>query len=131
MPVKREIIGSYTVYADDNFWFMGEDARRTVGHFATAGEALDACLRLIGSHMLQADHAAKDASDLYDHYTSFADDPFIKGEPRVNFSAWNYAEGLAGQLAGVADCHGPEVERRWREGFHRGFLAGLGNGRES
>ena len=51
----------YTVMVDDNFHFMDEDERYTLGTFPTKREALNASLRLVGQDLLDGDLSNKDS----------------------------------------------------------------------
>jgi len=86
----------YTVMVDDNFYFMDEDERYTLGTFPTKREALNASLRVVGQDLLDGDLSNKTAEDLITGYEAGGEDPFIVGLP---FSAWKYAEELAHVLA--------------------------------
>lgn len=105
---------SYTVLVDDNFHFMDEDERWTAGTYERLDEALHKCMEMVGQFMLEQDYHKTSAADLYDSYTSFGDDPFIVGSVPVDFSAWNYAEKLAGYLAGKTVTEGLLAERQFR-----------------
>ena len=92
--------GDWTVYVDDNFHYMDEDERYCLGTFETLDAAVAAC-RDIVDRFLQ-DNPAKTADDLYDQYTSFGEDPWIKGpSPAPDpppFSAWDYARKRCNEL---------------------------------
>jgi len=86
----------YKVLVDDNFDYMDEDKRYEHGVFPTAEEAISACKRIVDSNLDGFLKPGMTASELYDAYTGFGDDPFIvclkpDDEP-VSFSAWKYAE---------------------------------------
>jgi hypothetical protein len=86
----------YKVLVDDNFDYMDEDKRYEHGIYPTAEEAISACKRIVDSNLDGFLKPGMTASELYDAYTGFGDDPFIvclkpDGEP-VRFSAWEYAE---------------------------------------
>jgi hypothetical protein len=86
----------YQVMVDDNFDYMDEEKRYEYGVFPTAAEAISACKRIVDSNLDGFMKPGMTASQLYDAYTQFGDDPFIvcmnpDDEP-VHFSAWNYAK---------------------------------------
>ena len=110
----------YTVMVDDNFHFMDEDERHTLGTFPTKREALDASLRLVGQDLLGGDLSDKTAEDLITGYQTGGEDPFIVGVP---FSAWDYAEELAQMLAGKPTGECEQAERHFRSGWVTGYLA--------
>lgn len=105
---------SYTVYVDDNFHFMDEDERYTLGTYEKLGEALHKCMEMVGLYMLEQDYPSMKGEDLYDSYTSFGEDPFIIGPMPIEFSSWDYAESLANYLAGTPANEGAQAERRFR-----------------
>jgi hypothetical protein len=97
------IAARYTVLVDDHFHFMDEDHRYEHGAFATADEAITACKQIVDScleHMMKPNTTAE---ALFDMYTSFGEDPFIKAVNasggRVTFSSWAYAKAQCEVLA--------------------------------
>jgi len=109
----------YTVMVDDNFHFMDEDERYTLGTFPTKREALGASLRLVGQDLLDGDLSDKTAEDLIKGYQTGGEDPFTVGLP---FSAWDYAEELAHMLAGKPTSECEQAERHFRNGWVTGYL---------
>jgi hypothetical protein len=96
----------YEVWVDDNFDFMDDSGRVLLGRYRTYEEAEAAAKAIVDRFLEENLRNTKSAEDLYDSYTSFGDDPFIKGpdavvwetnpetgglSPRPRFSAWNYA----------------------------------------
>ena len=80
----------YVVMVDDNFHYMdeGEDERYKHGEFADAGLAIGHCRKIVDEYLESAYKAGMSASDLWDRYVSFGEDPFILSvgapdEPRV------------------------------------------------
>jgi hypothetical protein len=95
----------YTVLVDDNYHYMDESERYTLGAFRSAEVAIEACKRLVDD-FLEASCKGLDPSSekLYEHYVAFGPDPFIvtndPGIPEPPFSAWEYArEQCFGHLA--------------------------------
>lgn len=84
----------YVVMVDDNFHYMDEDERYKHGEFADAGLAIGHCRRIVDEYLESAYKAGMSASDLWDSYVSFGEDPFILsvGAPEVRFSAREYAK---------------------------------------
>lgn len=78
---------------DDNFHCMEEDERYKHGEFADAGLAIGHCRRIVDEYLASAHAAGMSASELWDSYVSFGEDPFILSvdAPEVRFSAWDYA----------------------------------------
>jgi hypothetical protein len=101
----------YKVMVDDNFHYMDEEERWELGAFATAGEALAACRKLVDESLIEEYRDGAMAEQLFDRYTSFGDEPFVvalDGAPKVDFSARTYAEQRARELT----APGPEGLRR-------------------
>jgi hypothetical protein len=86
----------YKVLVDDNFDYMDQDKRYQHGVFPTAEAAIAACKRIVDSNLSGFMKPGMTASELYDAYTGFGDDPFIvcvnADDKPVRFSAWDYAE---------------------------------------
>jgi hypothetical protein len=87
---------TYKIFVDDNFHFMDEDERYCAGEFETAAEALAKCRQIVEADIENCAKPGMTAAEIYDAYTSFGDDPFIKG---VEFSAWTYAKTIAERKA--------------------------------
>jgi hypothetical protein len=89
----------YTLFCDDNFHFMDEEERHVLGEFDNADEAIAAAKQIVDRDLLAAYSAGMTADELYDHYTSFGSDPFIRSDDRAcHFSAWNYAKARCKEL---------------------------------
>src|SRR5215471_14393256 len=84
---------AYRVLIDDNFHYMDESARTTLGEFATLEAAVAAARRVVDEFLEGALEPGMTADKLYQVYTGFGDDPFIVGPgvTTVVFSAWDYA----------------------------------------
>jgi hypothetical protein len=96
---------------DDNFHYMDESERWELGVFASAEEALEACRRLVDRSLADGYKAGATAAELFAHYKSFGDDPFIVAlddAPKPSFSAWTYAQARAVELT----APDPEGSRR-------------------
>jgi hypothetical protein len=91
---------SWTVYVDNNFHYMDEDERYCLGAFDSFDAAVAACRKIVDGFL--HDNPAKTADELYDQYTSFGEDPWIKGPNQESdaapFSAWNYARQRCNEL---------------------------------
>jgi hypothetical protein len=89
----------YRVLVDDNFHYMDESERYTLGEFASYEEAEEACRRIVDEFLLDAYKPGMDAKSLYELYTMFGDDPFITSADRARtFSAWDYARMRCGEI---------------------------------
>ena len=91
---------NWTVYVDDNFHYRNEDERYSLGAFDSYDAAVVACKKIVDD-FLQGSSAKTDA-ELYDQYTSFGSDPWIKGPAPAPgtkpFSAWDYARQRCAEL---------------------------------
>lgn len=83
----------YTLLCDDNFHYMDESERTVVAEFDNADQAVAAAKQIIDRELLHAYRPGMTADELYNHYTSFGSDPFIRSDDRCClFAAWNYAK---------------------------------------
>jgi hypothetical protein len=95
----------YRVMVDDNFDYMNEDDRWEFGSFATAQEALEACRGLVDKELARRFKPGMAATELYELYVAFGDDPFIVAGPDeepIKFSAWDYAKARAEEICAQA-----------------------------
>ena len=103
---------SYRVLVDDNFHFMDESERYTLGDYPTFAAAVQAAQAIVDDFLVSALEPGLDAQQLYVTYTGFGEDPFILplgGEPAQPFSAWDYAWQRCQAL-----CPGPSTSRPGR-----------------
>ncbi len=95
----------YEVFVDDNFHYMDEDERYKLGEFDTEEEAIAACKKIVDEFLLTNYEPGMGEKDLYDSYTSFGEDPFMRPGSPGSFSAWTYAKERCSEL-----CRKEEVE---------------------
>ena len=90
----------YQILIDDNFNYMDESERTTGNKFETADEALAEARRIVDDCLFRMLEPGTTASELYESYISFGEDPFISSEnaPAVSFSAWTYAKSRCEQI---------------------------------
>lgn len=91
---KDENTKNFQVFVDDNFHYMDEDKRYLADGYETAEEAIAYCQKMVDDFLVRHYKPGMKADDLYDYYTSFGEDPFIRcNDPdmRSIFSAWDYA----------------------------------------
>ena len=81
-------ITKYSVYVDDNFHYMQEDERYTLGVFDTEEEAVQAARNIIDKFLLESYKPGQSTGQLLEAYTFFGEDPWI---PQSIFNARNYA----------------------------------------
>ena len=88
-------MSQYKVMVDDNFHYMEEDERWEYGTFPTAAAAFAACRKVVDESLIAEYRLGMTATQLYDRYTSFGDEPFIiaphGASEDVTFSARDYA----------------------------------------
>jgi hypothetical protein len=91
---------TYTVFVDDNFHFMDQEARTMHGAFDTAQAAILACQKIVDDCLLHLHKPDMTPTAMFEAYCGFGDDPFIiaKNAPEVAFSAWSYAEQRAAEI---------------------------------
>ena len=78
------------VFVDDNFHYMQEDERYTLGAFDTREEALAACMKIVDNFLLSAWKPGMTADALYEQYIWFGEDPWFDGS-HPEYSSWDYA----------------------------------------
>lgn len=85
----------YQVFVDDHFHYRDESHRYLDGKFPTYDGAVERCRAIVDSELEDAFKPGATAEELFEKYSLFGSDPFIKTPPglRVDppFSAWNYA----------------------------------------
>lgn len=91
----------WKVYVDDNFNYGDEDERYSLGEFDSYNAAVQACRQLVDTYLnKETDKTTADA--LYESFTSYGEDPWIKGTPpgrdTETFSAWAYARERCNEL---------------------------------
>jgi hypothetical protein len=94
--------GPYEIRVYDNFHYMDRDESYLLGQFASAEEALQVAQNIVREFLESAAGEHRTAEALISHYRSFGEDPAILGDPPVEFSAWDYAEEIAGEILGRA-----------------------------
>jgi hypothetical protein len=84
----------FTVVIADNFHYMDEGESYEHGKFETLEDAIAAAKGIVDKFLVAALKPGMSAEQLYSQYTSFGDDPYIRGstDPGIPFSAWNYAK---------------------------------------
>ena len=96
--------GKYTVYIDDNFHFMDESERYEHGSYRTLAAAVKACKRIVDEFLKEHYKPGMTAEELYSGYTGFGEDPWISGDDKDRFLAWDYAKERSDQIC----ASGPE-----------------------
>jgi hypothetical protein len=94
--------GPYQIRVYDNFHYMDRDESYLLGPLATAEEALEVAQTIVREFLEEAADEHRTAEALVSHYRSFGEDPTILGEPAIEFSAWDYAEALAREIAATS-----------------------------
>lgn len=94
----------YTVQVDDNYHYMDETERYTLGKYETWEEAVAAAKKLVDASLADSYKPGMSAESLYSAYKMFGEDPFILGDcpdPKDAFSAWDYAKRRCEELCGT------------------------------
>ncbi len=89
----------YTVYVDDNFQYMDEDARTKHGAYESLEEAQQVCKAIVDACLKRTHEPGMSTRQHYEEYVAAGDDPFIVG-PGASFSAWTYARQRCEALCG-------------------------------
>lgn len=111
--------GRYLVRVADNFQYMDSSEWYELGRFAALDEAIEASCKLVTRWLEASYKPGMTATDLYDSFVMFGDDPFITDTyaemdadeleeaepdaeatdvselPEVLFSAWQFAKRMA------------------------------------
>jgi hypothetical protein len=78
---------------------MDETERIVLGEFDSAEAAIAAARRIVDRDLSAAYKPGMTADELYDYYTSFGSDPFIRSNDcSCEFSAWNYARSRCSEI---------------------------------
>ena len=78
----------FSVYVDDNYHFMDEDERYTVGSFNSLEEALEKCREITIRSLDDLYESGIIPEKLKAQWSMFGEDPFIRGgDGSVPFSA--------------------------------------------
>lgn len=90
----------YVVIVNDNFPYMEEDDGYRQGAYTDAAAAIEHCRMLVDQYLEAARKPGMSAAQLWDSYTSFGEDPFIRSVdvPPVRFSAWDYARDRCAEM---------------------------------
>lgn len=94
MEEKTEL-KNFQVFVDDNFHYMDEDERYSANGYDTAEEAIAFCQKMVDDFLIRHYETGMTSDNLYDYYTSFGEDPFIRcnnPDMTCEFSAWKFAE---------------------------------------
>jgi hypothetical protein len=109
LDVRHRSAGmNYRVLVDDNFHFMDKSERYELGLYATLETAIEAAREVVDSFLESEYRSGMTASQLYQLYVTFGEDPFIQAPEQIRapFSAWDYARQRCEDLCGLgADSH--------------------------
>jgi hypothetical protein len=106
-PAKVMLVAMsfYVVFVDDNFHYMDESERYKLGEFADCHSATAACRQIVDEFLANVSNG-RSAKELFEHYTTFGEDPWIStDDPDCKFSAWTYAQERCRELATKPDAH--------------------------
>jgi hypothetical protein len=89
----------YQVICGDNFHYMDESENIPGNQYESAEAAIAAAKRIVEQSLWQHYEPGMTADDLYEYYTDFGDDPFIRTEDKsCVFSAWAYADARSKEI---------------------------------
>ena len=88
-------LDAFTVTVDDNFHYQDLEHRYVIDGFCTFDEALAKCKSIVDSSLEECAEPGRSAEEIFDHYRSFGEDPWISPPGDVEFSAWDYAKDNA------------------------------------
>jgi len=90
-------LSSFSVYVDDNFYYMDEDERYLFGNYESCEEAKQVCGKIVDDFLRTEYRPGMSGMSLYNQYIIFGEDPWIPG---CSFSAWDYAKYRCKRLCG-------------------------------
>jgi len=99
----------YKVMIDDNFHYMDDDERYTHSTYATLEEAIAKCKTLVDVYLKGIYKQGMTADEMFKHYKSFGEDPWISGIEDVPFSAWAYAKQRCAEICDAAGSSASKV----------------------
>ena len=108
----------YTVYIDDNFHYMDESERLTLGEYPTYEKALSAATRVVERSLADLFERGMKGEELMSSYCMFGEDPFIvpdDGDPR--FSARDYAREQCRDISDLEEGSVSALARSLRRWF--------------
>lgn len=82
----------YTVYVDNNYYYMDESYRYSLGEFDCCESAVAACKKVVDDFLLPSWRPGITPEELFRYYSTNGEDPFIISDDKdCNFSAFDYA----------------------------------------
>jgi len=97
---------SFKVIVDDNFHFQDESERYEHGEYGTYEEAVAACKAIVDGNLRNMHGEGESSASLFDQYTSFGDDPFIRpAQQGERFSARDYARQRCEEIYSPINLH--------------------------
>jgi hypothetical protein len=118
----------YTVFVDDNYHFMDESERYKHGVFATPDEAVAQCKMLVDEFLKSAHKPGMTPEELYRHYSTFGDDPWVSPRSESGFGAWKYARLRCEEMCRSAGTASGTL-RRLRDRVAHAIRRAVGRGR--
>jgi hypothetical protein len=122
-------MAGFELFVDDNYHYMDEKSRYSVGSFATYEEALARAKAIVDEFLEEHFEPGMTSKDLYEGYVGFGEDPFIVPAGTPRFSAWDYARAKCEELCRDEDAVASVLRYpEWPpelSGFRAVLLAGL------
>lgn len=106
-------MAKYKVMVDDNFHYQNSEERYQHGQYDDLEDARSACAIIVVDSLRGLIKPGMSATELFDAYKSFGDDPFIVATDdsgtNINFSAWEYAQEQCRLLCSRSDSRARAV----------------------
>jgi hypothetical protein len=120
----------FELFVDDNYPYMDEKSRYSVGSFASYNEALAKAKAIVDEFLENSHQPGMTSKELFADYVGFGEDPFIVPAGEPYFSAWDYARARCTELCREEDAIASVLRYPvWPTeltGFHGVLLAALG-----
>ena len=120
----------FELFVDDNYHYMDEESRYTVGSFASYSEALAKAKAIVDEFLEDSHQPGMTSKELFEGYVGFGEDPFIVPVGEPYFSAWDYARARCLELCRDEDAIASVLRYPFwpmeLAGFHAVLLAALG-----
>jgi hypothetical protein len=110
--LKETTNRKYRVIVADNFHYMDESKHYTLGEFNTLETAIAACRKIVDDDLDHSFKPGMTAKELYEFYTLFGEDPFVRAtpdQPASTFRAWHYAKQRAFEICGIPPRRVPDA----------------------
>jgi hypothetical protein len=101
---KEYKMSEFELFVDDNYHYMDEESRYSVGLFASYSEALAKAKAIVDEFIESSHQPGMTSKELFEGYVGFGEDPFIVPAGEPYFSAWDYARERCKELCCKEDA---------------------------